>query len=453
MAEARTDLLPRLPASLLRAAGSLRAAGGRTWLVGGTVRDLLLGETPRDYDLATDLPPTAVHAALPAADLRDARLGTCRLALEFGEMTITTLRAESDYVDHRRPRQVTFLDDPAADALRRDFTVNALYLDLADGVLTDPVGGLADLRAGRLATVGDATVRFCEDALRMLRLLRFHARLGFAIDSATAAAAERRAGDLRLLAPERVFDELTRTFTGPGRGQAVRALVGLGFADVLLPEVASMRDVPQPPEYHPEGDVLTHVGLVLDHVPEGDATLSWAALLHDVGKPPTFRIAQDRIRFDGHDTLSATMADAVLRRFSAPRDLREAVVDICRDHIRIASLPGMRPSRREAWLRTPRFRQHLAFHRADCLGSHGNLDIWHFACRELAALPPVQPVLVTGEDVLRLGVAPGPLVGRLLAAVHAAAEEAAVPMDRGAALVLLRDMVDRHRQDGVPDSR
>jgi poly(A) polymerase len=233
----------------------------------------------------------------------------------------------------------------------------------------------------------------------------------------------------------------------------LRLFVDLGFAAVLLPEVAAMAGVEQPPEYHPEGDVLTHTALVLDQVPASDSVLAWSAVLHDIGKPPTFRRAPDRIRFDGHDQLSATMADAVLRRLRTSNDLREGVVAICRDHIKFAALPGMRPVKAERWLRTPDFARHLAFHRADCLGSHGDLRIHDFAQQALANLGPEVPPLLTGKDVLALGVPPGPDVGRLLRAVDAAIEAgdaadaaAPVPWDRERALILLRDLLTAERQ-------
>jgi poly(A) polymerase len=230
----------------------------------------------------------------------------------------------------------------------------------------------------------------------------------------------------------------------------LRLLVETGLARVLLPEVAAMDGVTQPPEYHPEGDVLTHVCMVLDHVPEGDEVLAWSAVLHDVGKPPTWRQAEDRIRFDGHDTLSATMAEAILQRFHASRAVREEVVDVCLRHIHFAALPGMRPVKAERWLRSPGFRRHLAFHRADCLGSHGDLSIHRFAEQALAALPPERPVLLQGRDVLALGVPPGPEVGRLLAVATARIDELPTPPDRREALALLRDLVAETRQ--APDT-
>jgi poly(A) polymerase len=198
---------------------------------------------------------------------------------------------------------------------------------------------------------------------------------------------------------------------------------------------------------------LTHVALVLDHVAAGDPALAWSAVLHDVGKPPTWSQGDGRIRFDGHDALSARMADAVLSRLRAPRQLRELVVEVCRQHIRFASLPLMRPRRREQWMRSPDFAVHLAFHRADCLGSHGKLDIYELARAQMESLPPVAPTLVTGADALELGLKPGPAVGNLLRAVHDAADESPTPMDRPAALALLRELAARWRQGAGPETR
>ncbi|MBL9079010.1 MAG: CCA tRNA nucleotidyltransferase [Planctomycetes bacterium] len=429
------------------------APHGRAWLVGGTVRDLLLGMPPRDFDVATDLPPSVVQQIVPYADARAAAFGVVAVAGEQVPVTVTTLRREADYQDGRHPRTIAFTTSVPEDALRRDFTVNALYLDVGSSTVLDPTGGLRDLQARVLRTVGVPAVRFDEDALRLLRAVRFAARCGLTVEPATSAALLAAAPGLRRLSAERVLDELTAAFTGPGRGRALRLSVDLGLAAIVLPEVAAMDAVTQPPEYHPEGCVLTHTALVLDHVPADDPVLAWSAVLHDIGKPPTWRQAEDRIRFDGHDTLSARMADAVLRRLHASNDLRERVIEVCREHIRFASLPQMRPRRREAWLRTPLFPTHLAFHRADCLGSHGKLDVYEQARTWLAELPPLPPPLVTGADVLALGVPPGPAVGELLRAVHDAAAEAPTPMARPDALLLLRDLVDRWRQGGVLPAR
>ena len=441
---------PPLPAAVLEVWPLLRAAGGRAWLVGGTVRDLLRGRAPRDIDIATDLPPAQVLQAVPGSEGRDLRFGVCTLATAAGPLSITTLRRDGEYHDHRHPDRVEFVLAPELDAERRDFTVNALYLDPERGELLDPTGGQHDLAAGVLRTIGEPSRRFREDALRLLRGLRFCAAHDLRLEAGTATAAAAAAPLLATLSAERVFTELTTTFTGPGRGRALHLLVELGFAAVLLPEVAAMAGVTQPPQYHPEGCVLTHTAMVLDHVPPDDPVLAWSALLHDVGKPPCWRQAEDRIRFDGHDVLSAQMADAILRRLHASNELRTAVVDVCRDHIRFAALPGMRPAKAERWLRSPGFARHLAFHRADCLASHGDLSIHAFAERALAALGPERPPLLQGADVLALGVPAGPRVGEMLRAAQAAIDEAPVAMDRAAALVLLRELVAHGRKAGPP---
>lgn len=439
-----------LPAAVRELADRLAAAGGRTWVVGGAVRDRLVGREPTDYDLATNLQPDRVAAAVPECDANDARFGVVRCRVDGRELTVASLRSDGSYADRRRPDRIEYVEDPARDALRRDFTANAIYLDVASGALLDPLGGRDDLAAGRLRCIGDAERRLREDPLRLLRCVRFAAGVPLEPDAALRAAVQGVAGDVLAVAPERCLDELTKMFTGPGRGRALRLLVDLGLARHLLPEVAAMDGVTQPPEYHPEGDVLTHVAMVLDHVPEADPILAWSAVLHDVGKPPTWRVAEDRIRFDGHDRLSERMAEAILTRLHAPRAWREAVCEIVADHIRIAALPQMRPRRREAWLRTPRFAQHLAFHYADCMGSHRDLSIYEYAKAELAALPPLRPLPIDGRDVLALGVSPGPRVGTLLESVADALTERSLPWERETALALLRDAVaatDQGRND------
>lgn len=442
-----------LPASVRALRDRLLAAGSRVWLVGGTVRDLLLGRPPRDWDLATDLEPDAVVRAVPEVDARDARFGVCHWRGAGPDISLTSLRTERGYRDHRRPDHVCFVRTIEEDAPRRDFTVNALYADPTDGRVFDPTTGLADLQARRLVAIGVPEQRFTEDPLRLLRLLRFACRLDFMIDPATEAGALRTAPAVATLTPERVFFELTALFTGPGRGKGLRQFVRLGLAQQLLPEVAAMDGVPQPPQYHPEGDVLTHVVAVLDAVPAEDPILAWSAVLHDVGKPPTLRHAEDRIRFDGHDAKSATMAEAILRRLHASNDLREAVVDICRQHLRFAALPSMRRAKADRWLRSPTFGQHLEFHRADCLGCHGDLTVDRWAREALANLPPAAPPLVTGSDVLALGIAPGPRVGEILRQLQAAIDELPTPPDRDGALVLLRELVQSPRQGQKPSAR
>ncbi|MHC5072745.1 MAG: CCA tRNA nucleotidyltransferase, partial [Planctomycetota bacterium] len=415
----------------------------QVWLVGGAVRDGMLSRATRDYDVATSLHPPQVVQQLSQARIIDAALGVVGVALADRELTITTFREEADYSDQRHPDRVCFVDDPVRDAPRRDFTVNAIYMDPWSGAVLDPCHGKADLAARLLRVVGDPVARLREDPLRILRAVRFAAGYDLQVETKTAAALRKCAPHLRVLSPERVFEELTRAWTGPGRGNALRLLIELGVADEALPEVVAMQGVPQPPQFHPEGDVLAHTCMVLDAVRAGDPVQAWAAVLHDIGKPLTFERASDRIRFHGHDTLSAQMAMAILRRFRAPRELREAVVEVSRDHIRFASLSEMGKSKRERWLRSPRFAAHLDFHRADCLGSHGSLAVHAMAETMLSELPPEPPPPVcTGKDVLAHGVPEGPMVGEVLRVLHAELDTLGV-VDRDTALAHLADLVGR----------
>jgi tRNA nucleotidyltransferase/poly(A) polymerase len=380
---------------------------------------------------------------LPAAEAVDLDLGVCGVPLEDAHLTITTLREEGAYSDQRHPDSVNFVQDPARDARRRDFTVNAIYMDPWSGEVLDPCRGVPDLEARLLRTVGEPAVRLREDPLRILRAVRFAASADLQIQEQTASALAACAAELRALSPERVFAELTRAWTGRGRGRALQLLVDLGLADVVLPELVALAGVPQPPRFHPEGNVLVHTCMVLDAVPAGDPVQAWTAVLHDVGKPLTLERAADRIRFWGHDLVSARIADGILRRLRAPGELREAVVEVSRDHIRFASLPQMGRSKRERWLRSRRFRAHLDFHRADCLGSHGSLEIHAKAQKLLEELPPeAPPPICTGKDVVARGVPEGPLVGELLRVLHDDLDRLGV-VDRDTALGLLDDLVRR----------
>lgn len=434
----RIDLA--LPDEVRALCDELQSAGGEVRIVGGAVRDALFGAVATDWDLATSVRPEKLGELFPDSDPRERALGVVRLTAEPLQVSITSYREEDGYSDHRHPDRVTFVDDVAADAKRRDFTINAIYLDPDTGILTDPHGGAADARARRLRVIGNPSDRFAEDPLRMLRAVRFAAAHGLSPDPALLAGVTDCAALTKTLSAERVYAELTRAFTGPGRGRALRLLVDLGVADHLLPEVVPMDGVPQPPEFHPEGDVLTHVCLVLDNTLEGDPVQAWSAVLHDIGKPPTFERA-DRIRFHGHDQLSAQMAEGVLQRLRAPKAVTELVVEICKDHIRIASLPLMKPGKRERWMRSDRFRAHLEFHRADCLGSHGDLSIYETARQQLETLPPPPPEpLCRGSDVVALGVPEGPAVGDVLRRTQEELDSMDSP-DRATALTVLKRVV------------
>ena len=336
---------------------------------------------------------------------------------------VATFRREGPYLDGRRPSYVEYAD-ARADVLRRDFTVNALLYDPFTRTVWDFVDGRGDLDQRIIRTVGDPTERFTEDWLRLLRAVRFAIELEFSIDPATFAALRSLSSSIAGTSAERIRDELLRLLLAPGRADGVRLLESTGLLAVILPEIAAMAGVPQPPEFHPEGDVLTHTCLALQHLEPPTAVLAVATLLHDVGKPPTFSVA-DRIRFNDHAEVGATMAEAICQRLRLSAAATRAATVLVRDHLRIRDLPRMRPGRARQFLQRPDIGDLLALHRADCLANHGDLEIYHWALRaftEVAATPPPRR-LITGDDLIALGYAPGPLFGEMLEAISAAQEE------------------------------
>jgi len=417
------DADPSVPAR--EVARRLRGKGREALLAGGCVRDRLLGRRPRDYDVATAARPEEVRALFPRTVPVGERFGCVQVLGEDGsKVEVTTFRSDGAYTDGRRPDAVAFGTDPATDARRRDFTVNALFEDPATGEVLDFVRGRADLDARVIRAVGDPGERFDEDRLRMLRAVRFAAVLGWALDPATRAAIRERAPLAASVAAERTRAELGRMLTEGGAARGLDLLRETGLLPVLLPEVALCAGVPQPPEFHPEGDVLVHTRLVvagLDLLPApAPEVLAFAALFHDVGKPPTIRFA-DRIRFDGHDRVGAGMAEKACRRLRFSNAETSAVATLVERHMIWRNLPHMREARLRRFLADPLFPEHLALHRLDCMGSHGDLALHDFAvaARErFAAEPPRPPRVLTGDDLVAMGHRPGPRFAKILRAVE-----------------------------------
>jgi poly(A) polymerase len=404
-----------------RVVAALQAAGHTACRVGGCVRDRLLGRPVTDVDVATSATPEQVQALFPSTYAVGAAFGVVIVHLDPDgaaavDVEVATFRSESGYVDGRHPGQVCF-SSPREDASRRDFTINALFYDPAAERLYDFTGGLADLQAGIVRAIGDPAARFNEDALRLLRAVRFTAELGFTLDPATAAAIPPLAGRLRLISAERIFTELTRMLRGRHPETAFRLLADLGLLEVCLPEIAVMRGVAQPPQYHPEGDVWEHTLKLLGLMEKPTETLAWSALLHDVGKPPTFEFRDGRERFPCHAPVGAEIARGILERFHASRALCDAVADVVGAHMMIGDVTEMRPSKIRRILARPTFAEDLELHRLDCLASHADLANYDrlLAEREkLASEPPIPPPLLTGRDLVALGLQPGPRIGGLL---------------------------------------
>jgi len=417
----------------------LRSRGHVAWFVGGCVRDLLLGHAPKDYDVATDARPDEVMRLWPGSEQVGAKFGVVLVNRGGATVEVVTFRSEQAYRDGRRPDEVRFETDPRKDVQRRDFTINAILLDPFSGEGADYVGGRADLEAGIIRAIGDPAARFEEDHLRMLRAVRFAARFGFTIEPATMAAIQRCHADIARISAERVRDELTRILTEGGARRGFELLDETGLLVDVLPEVAAMKGVAQPPEFHPEGDVWIHTLLMLEGLEQPSVTLAWGVLLHDVGKPPTFRIA-GRIRFDGHVEMGVEMAERILTRLRYSKEEIDQVLALVANHMRFSHVHEMRESKLKRFLRMPRFDEHLALHRLDCLASHGDVTNYRFARERFQSAEPEQlrPArLLTGHDLIAAGYRPGPEFSRLLDMVEDAQLEGAI-RTREEALELVR---------------
>ena len=445
---------------------TLREHDHKAYLVGGCVRDLLLGREPADYDVATSATPLQVMGIFPETFAVGAQFGVVLVPLpakdvarnvatkdsdrgdvaacassEASVVEVATFRSDIGYSDGRHPDEVRFSGDPREDVARRDFTINGMLLDpLTDEVL-DFVGGRRDLESKIIRAIGDPERRTAEDKLRMLRALRFAARFGYSIEPSTWAAIRKLAPEIHVVSRERVRDELTKMLTEGHARNAFLLLDRSGLLREILPEISAMKGVAQPAQFHPEGDVFVHTLLLLENLPYPcPPTLAWGALLHDVGKPPTFRLAPDRIRFDGHVDVGVKMAEEICRRLRLSGDDTQQISALVDHHMRFGQATRMSESTLKKFLRMPHFEEHLALHRADCLASHGGLDSYEFVQKKLSEIPPEKmrpPRLVSGEDLISAGYSPGPEFRKILDAVENAQLEG-VLSSRQAAMEFVR---------------
>jgi poly(A) polymerase len=404
---------------------TLHESGHHAYLVGGCVRDLELGREPFDFDVATDATPERVQQLFPQSLAVGAQFGVIVVVEDSVQVEVATFRADVGYSDGRHPDRVVFARTAEEDVRRRDFTINALLLDPRTGEILDFVGGREDLRAGLIRAIGQPSLRFREDKLRMVRAVRFAARLAYAIEPATFAAIRESAPEVRQVSSERLRDELTKLLTEGAARRGFELLDQTGLLPFVLPEIARMKGVAQPPQFHPEGDVWIHTLMMLEGLPAGvSPTLAWGVLLHDVGKPPTFTPpahAGDRIRFDGHVEIGARMAEEICRRLRLSNDDTAQISALVSNHLRFKDVFQMRPATLKRFVRLPRFEEHLELHRLDCSSSHRQLENYEFVRRFLAETPPeqVRPVrLVTGDDLKAMGLEPGPRFKEILLAVE-----------------------------------
>jgi poly(A) polymerase len=335
---------------------------------------------------------------------------------------VATFRSDIGYSDGRHPDEVRFSKDPREDVQRRDFTINGLLLDPLNSAILDFVGGQNDLQAKIIRAIGEPELRFAEDKLRMLRAVRFAARFGYTIEPKTFAAIQKLAPQIIQVSRERVRDELTKMLTEGKAREAFLLLDKTGLLHEVLPEIEKMKGVEQPPQFHPEGDVFVHTMLLLANLPQPcPPTLAWGALLHDVGKPPTFRVAPDRIRFDDHGHVGVKMAEEICHRLRFSKNDTEQILALVDNHMRFGQVTQMNQSTLKKFLRMERFEEHLELHRLDAQASHGILTSYEFVREKLAETPAevMRPApLLTGDDLIAAGYEPGPKFKEILDAVE-----------------------------------
>jgi poly(A) polymerase len=422
-------------------ASRLRDAGHVAYFAGGCVRDLIRGKEAKDFDIATNATPDVVQRLFPRTYAVGAHFGVI-VVLENGfQFEVATFRTDNSYVDGRRPVSVQFAS-PEEDARRRDFTINGMFFDPVANRVIDFVGGQSDLEAKLLRAIGVPAERFAEDRLRMLRAVRFATVLDFKIEEATWSALLEGAPKITQISAERIRDELVKTFLSPHRLRGWDLLDESGLMRPVLPELEAMKGVQQPPQFHPEGDVFQHTRLMLSLLPESvSVPLVFSVLLHDVAKPVTSTVDETgRIRFSGHDKLGAEMTEQIMERLRFSRAEIDATAEMVRQHMVFKDVPKMRVAKLKRFMARPTFQEELELHRVDCEGSHRMLDNYEFLLgkqTEFASEPIIPPPLVRGEDLIALGLRPGPKFGEILEAVETRQLEGGL-RDRDEALAWVR---------------
>ena len=430
----------------------LQRAGHVAYLAGGCVRDHLLGVEAKDYDIATDAKPDEVQQLFPrVTDLTGKSFGVVRVMVGDQHFEVAMFRQDGAYIDGRRPESVTPAT-PELDAQRRDFTINGLFFDPVANRLIDYVGGEADLHAKVLRAIGNPADRFAEDHLRLLRAIRFATRLNFKIEPKTWESICLAAPSIRTVSAERIRDELNKIFTAHKPELGLDLLDRSGLLKEVLPDVAAMHGVEQPPQYHPEGDVYEHVRLMLTKIEKPDLDLALGVLFHDVGKKPTSKTDENgRIRFNEHESVGARMTEDIMTGLRYDNKSIQTVRELVQHHMQFKDVPKMRPSTLKRMMARSTFALELELHRIDCASSHGDLTHYDYLKHQLETMTPEQidpPALISGHDLKAMGIPPGKTMGRILEAVKIAQLEEAV-QTRYEALKLASKLASRGMETGT----
>ena len=400
---------------------TLRAKKHIAYFAGGCVRDLLMKQKPEDYDVATTAAPEEIEKIFPKSIPVGKQFGVIIVVVEGMHFEVATFRSEGAYEDGRHPDHVKFTT-PEEDAKRRDFTVNGLFYDPLKRKVIDYVEGRKDISRKIIRTIGKPEERFEEDRLRLLRAIRFAANLDFKIEPNTWRAVKRLAKEIHSVSQERIRDELVKMFTRPNAGRGLLLLSESGLLEEVLPEIEAMKGVEQPPEFHPEGDVFIHTKLLLDQLEHPTSVLALGALLHDVGKPPTFSEEKGRIRFYNHAHIGAQMAQEILTRLRFSNREIADIVSCVENHMKFANVKEMRAGKLKQFVARENFLTELELHKIDCMASHKKMELYRFLNRKLKefAREELKPKrLITGHDLIACGIEPGPKMKEILEEAYA----------------------------------
>jgi poly(A) polymerase len=396
----------------------IKLSGFLAYFAGGPVRDMIMGCNSDDIDIATSAKPDEILSMFPKCYEIGAAFGIINVVVNETNFEVATFREERGYSDGRHPDEISYTDNPALDAKRRDFTINSMFYDPIEDQVLDFEGGQKDIEDKILRTVGDANARFSEDYLRILRAVRFATRFGFKLDHNIPEAISKSLDGLNNISNERIRDELNKMLTGSAPAEALKMLYELGILDVILPEISALVGVEQPKQYHPEGDVFVHTCLMLEQMEGASVELAWAVLLHDVGKPATFSIGEDGVEhFYCHDRVGREIAEKILKRFKfSNREIGDIITSVG-NHMKFAHVKEMRESKLKRLMADASFPLQLELHKLDCSSSHGKLDNYYFL-KERLDNPEIEielpKPLITGYDLINLGFKPGRKMGELL---------------------------------------
>ena len=403
--------------------GKLQEKGHIAYLAGGCVRDMLRGETPKDYDIATSALPEEITSIFTKTREVGVHFGVVIVIVNNQAFDVATFRNDGSYKDGRHPEEVTF-STPQDDTARRDFTVNGIFFDPISEKYIDFVEGKSDIDKKVIRAIGEPNLRFQEDHLRLLGAIRFAARFDYEIEAETWNSIKSNASGISKISKERIRDELTKILLNENRVLGFDLLVESGLMEHIIPEILQLKGCEQPPQFHPEGDVFVHTRLMLSLLKDAPSIeLVLSVLLHHIGKPATYSFDEeaDRIRFNGHDKLGAEMSEQILRDLKFSNSIIEDVVQMVANHMTFKDVQKMRQSKLKRFMSRSTFNDEIELHRVDCLGSWGGLDNYDFLNKkvvEFANEPIIPQPLLTGKDLIELGWSPGPDLGQTLNSVQ-----------------------------------